>query len=63
MSPVERIGWSRSNTGSRVLGVLETDRLPDVLHDLGHVERHDEAALQIVLIEQSRDNADLLGGG
>ena len=35
----------------QLLGVLEADRLPDVLDHLGHVERNDETALEIVVNE------------
>ena len=35
----------------QTLGVLEADRLSDMLDHLGHVERDDEAALEIITKE------------
>ena len=42
----------------QLLGVLETNRLPYMLDHLGHIKRNDEAALEIVVNEQCRSDAD-----
>lgn len=44
--------------GIESLRVLGADCFPNVLHHLGHVERDDETALQVVEAEQSGSNGD-----
>ena len=40
------------------LGVLEPDRFPNVLDDLGHAEGDDDTAAHIVRVEQDRGDDD-----
>ena len=52
---------SRIENRLEPLGVLETDRLPNVLDDLINVHREDQPPSQIISIEQGRFDRDLVG--
>jgi hypothetical protein len=50
----------RVEYGYEGLAVLAADTLPDLLHDLVHIESEDQLATQIVVGECGRMNLDIV---